>query len=212
MANRQAAAAPRSTTARKNAASVSRRKCEPSHGMPERQDHGLGRCGSEQMLRGGERRAVSAAVARTDRRPTRSPLAARPTDDGDDGGREEGAAARRSMRGVGVMAAASSSRTPRPAARARGMIGDELDAAWLRAPPPSFIDRSTLPRIAPSLASMRWMVGSDKPDNSASRRWSRPSSAREARSCAAVIMFETSMTNSLLILNTIQSKNHSSIQ
>ena len=62
-------------------------------------------------------------------------------------------------------------------------------------PPPSsaatsFINESTLPRITPSLASMRWMVGSDRPDNSASLRWSTPSSARAARSCAAVIMLK----------------------
>lgn len=65
-------------------------------------------------------------------------------------------------------------------------------------PPPSsaatsFINESTLPRITPSLASMRWMVGSDRPDNSASLRWSMPSSARAARSCAAVIMYKTSI-------------------
>src|SRR5580704_13341669 len=57
----------------------------------------------------------------------------------------------------------------------------------------SFINESTLPRITPSLASMRWMVGSDRSDNSASLRWSMPSSARAARSCAAVIMFKTSI-------------------
>ena len=34
----------------------------------------------------------------------------------------------------------------------------------------SFISESTLQRMTPSLASMRWMVGNDKPDNSASLR------------------------------------------
>jgi len=51
----------------------------------------------------------------------------------------------------------------------------------------SFISESTLPLMTPSLVSMRWMVGSDSPAASARRRWSMPSSAREARSCPAVI-------------------------
>ena len=34
----------------------------------------------------------------------------------------------------------------------------------------SFINESTLPRMTPSLASMRWMVGTERPDRSASRR------------------------------------------
>ena len=57
--------------------------------------------------------------------------------------------------------------------------------------PTSFISESTLPRTTPSLASIRWMVGSDRPDSSASARWSIPSSARAARICAAVIMHRT---------------------
>src|SRR5271169_912695 len=52
----------------------------------------------------------------------------------------------------------------------------------------SFISESTLPRITPPLASMRWMVGNDKPADSASVRWSIPRSAREALSWPAVIM------------------------
>ncbi len=32
--------------------------------------------------------------------------------------------------------------------------------------PTSFISESTLPRMTPSLASMRWMVGSDSPESS----------------------------------------------
>jgi hypothetical protein len=36
------------------------------------------------------------------------------------------------------------------------------------------------PRTTPSLASMRWMVGSDTPERRASSRWSMPSSARGA--------------------------------
>src|SRR5205814_14762 len=35
--------------------------------------------------------------------------------------------------------------------------------------PTSFISESTLPRISPSLASIRWMVGTDRPESSASR-------------------------------------------
>src|SRR5262249_36194625 len=34
----------------------------------------------------------------------------------------------------------------------------------------SFITDSTLPRTTPSLASIRWMVGNERPDNSASLR------------------------------------------
>ena len=34
--------------------------------------------------------------------------------------------------------------------------------------PTSFISESTLPRTTPSLASMRWMVGSDRPASPAS--------------------------------------------
>jgi hypothetical protein len=51
----------------------------------------------------------------------------------------------------------------------------------------SFTSESTLPRITSSLASMRWMVGTDSPDSSASLRWSMPSKARAARNCAEVI-------------------------
>ena len=47
--------------------------------------------------------------------------------------------------------------------------------------PISFTSESTLPRIVPSLASMRWMVGSDSPEASARARWSMPRSARAAR-------------------------------
>ena len=79
------------------------------------------------------------------------------------------------------------------AAGAGRALADQLDAAPHRAPPTSFISESTLPRMTPSLASMRWMVGSDRPDSSASSRWSMPSSARAARSCAAVIMSQTSL-------------------
>ena len=57
----------------------------------------------------------------------------------------------------------------------------------------SFISESTLPRITPSLASMRWMVGTERPDRSASWRWSIPSRARAARNWAAVIMVQTSV-------------------
>src|SRR5689334_24804929 len=36
----------------------------------------------------------------------------------------------------------------------------------------SFINESTLPRMTPSLASIRWMVGNERSDNCASLRWS----------------------------------------
>jgi hypothetical protein len=42
--------------------------------------------------------------------------------------------------------------------------------------------------MTPSLASMRWMVGSESPDIAASLRWSIPSRARAARSCAPEII------------------------
>jgi hypothetical protein len=57
----------------------------------------------------------------------------------------------------------------------------------------SFMSESTLPRMTPSLASIRWIVGSDRSDNFASLRWSIRSIARAARSCAAVIMFYVSV-------------------
>ena len=52
-----------------------------------------------------------------------------------------------------------------------------------RIPSPAinFIRESTFPRITPSLASMRWMVGTERPESSASWRWSTPSRARAAR-------------------------------
>src|SRR6266850_7540827 len=44
-----------------------------------------------------------------------------------------------------------------------------------------------LPRITPSLASMRWIVGSERREALASSRWSIPARARAARSCREVI-------------------------
>jgi hypothetical protein len=52
---------------------------------------------------------------------------------------------------------------------ARGVGRDELDAQRFEGAD-EFISESTLPRITPSLASMRWMVGSDSPAASASWR------------------------------------------
>jgi hypothetical protein len=40
---------------------------------------------------------------------------------------------------------------------------------------------STTPRTVPTLASMRWIVGSETPASSASVLWSMPSNARAAR-------------------------------
>src|SRR5215475_3195091 len=82
-------------------------------------------------------------------------------------------------------------RTPRP-------------PPWLTAPSPissipaaasastSFIRESTLPRITPSLDSMRWIVGSESPERWARSRWSISSSARAARIWGPVIMFQIS--------------------
>ena len=46
----------------------------------------------------------------------------------------------------------------------------------------SFMSESTLPRMTPSLASIRWIVGNERSDNFASLRWSMWSIARAARS------------------------------
>jgi len=46
----------------------------------------------------------------------------------------------------------------------------------------SFIKESTLPRTTPSLASMRWIVGSERFESSARLFWSRPRIARAALS------------------------------
>gem|GEM_PF-5916188 len=54
------------------------------------------------------------------------------------------------------------------------------------------INVDTTPRTTPLLASMRWMVGNDTPDNRASSRWSIPSMARAARIWLEVIMFSVS--------------------
>ena len=51
----------------------------------------------------------------------------------------------------------------------------------------TLVSVSMTPRTLPSLPSIRWMVGSETPDNSANWRWSMPSRARAARICAAVI-------------------------
>src|SRR5688500_5089220 len=86
----------------------------------------------------------------------------------------------------------SLNRTPRPppGLAAPGPISSRpaaLSAAI------SFIRESTLPRTTSSLASMRWMVGTDRPDSSASLRWSIPRSARAARIWADEIMREASI-------------------
>ena len=92
---------------------------------------------------------------------------------------------------VSVTASASSAARPgrRHGSRALSEMSSMPSASSAAT---SFISESTLPRITPSLASMRWMVGSDSPAASASLRWSMPRSAREARSWPAVIMEITS--------------------
>src|SRR5690606_28183328 len=54
----------------------------------------------------------------------------------------------------------------------------------------SFISESTVPRTTPRLASMRWIVATERPAASASARWSSSRSARAALSCPAVIKGE----------------------
>ena len=56
----------------------------------------------------------------------------------------------------------------------------------------SFIRESTLPRITPSLDSIRWIVGSESPARWARSRWSISSSARAARIWGPVIMSQIS--------------------
>src|SRR3546814_548696 len=88
-------------------------------------------------------------------------------------------------------AADSRRRTPRPRAvlDASSPI-NSMPAASKAAT--TFMRVSMTPRTVPSLASMRWMVGRETPANTASRRWSMPSSARPARICPAVIIAQQS--------------------
>src|SRR5260370_11122291 len=58
------------------------------------------------------------------------------------------------------------SRTPRPPALLAALSAMSSMPSESRAAT-SFISESTLPRITPSLASMRWIVGSDNPAASA---------------------------------------------
>src|ERR1700756_1300805 len=86
-------------------------------------------------------------------------------------------------------------RTPRPPVEVVALSEMSSIPAVSRAAT-SFIRESTLPRTTPSLASIRWMVGSERSDNSASLRWSMPRRARAARSWAPVII-ETYLMESL---------------
>jgi len=79
------------------------------------------------------------------------------------------------------------SRTPRPPV-SLAVLSEMSAIPSASSAATSFISESTLPRMTLSLASMRWMVGSDSPAASASVRWSMPRSAREALSWPDVII------------------------
>src|SRR3546814_10153613 len=81
-----------------------------------------------------------------------------------------------SGRGVGIRR-----RTPRPPPVLGALsLSSSMPAA--SSAPTSFIRESTLPRTTPSLASMRWLVGSDRPARSASLRWSSEEHTSEPQS------------------------------
>ena len=140
-------------------------------------------------------RQTSAGRRRRRRRRRRpSPTAGAPAPTATTRGGRAGRRRRRGRRPVGIVLRhavmpSAARRARRPGWRAPSPISS-MPAASSAAI--SFISESTLPRMTPSLASMRWMVGTESPASSASCRWSMPSSARAARSCAAVIMSEPS--------------------
>src|SRR3954470_18697764 len=82
---------------------------------------------------------------------------------------------------------ASRSRTPRPPAGLGAPSLINSMPASCRAPT-SFINEATVPRMTPSLASILWMVGTERLASSANSRWSTSRSARAALSWVAVIM------------------------
>ena len=195
---------------RKNAESASRRKCAPMPGQAERQDQARGRRAGDQCAR-----AATSATRRSPgsrRRPDRvasrrcAMATARP--------RWRAAAAtqhedqRRAPSRPGALSASGAGAVRRragPSARtAVSLQPHAAPPARLTAPSPissiaggleradQLHQRIDIAADTPSLASMRWMVGTDRPASSASLRWSMPSSARAARSCAAVITSEPS--------------------
>ena len=82
----------------------------------------------------------------------------------------------------------SFNRTPRPPSRLVAPSAMSSIPAASRAAI-SFMRESTLPRTMSLLASMRWMVGRERPEISANSRWSMLSSARAARNCAELIIY-----------------------
>src|SRR6202035_3112729 len=159
----------------------------------ERQNHALGRRGSEQMPQSGKQRDQCGRGAKAVDQRIRHRRA--PDQHGGNCGREKRGGTRQceeERHGGGLL-----SRTPRPPL-ALVALSEMSSMPPISSAATSFIKESTLPRITPSLASMRWMVGSDRPDNFASLRWSMPSSARADRSCAAVIMFQTSIVTYMI--------------
>src|SRR5271155_5152334 len=114
-------------------------------------------CGGERYRRDDQARAVDDARGRS----------APPDDDGDDAECEQGGRAckrDRQSHDAGLF-----SRTPRPPELLVALSVMSSMPSMSRAAI-SFISESTLPRTTLSLASIRWMVGSDRPAASASVR------------------------------------------
>src|SRR5262249_51221390 len=138
-------------------------RAEP--GQSDRKRQTLRRSRSEELRQRGRQRNNSDDNARAIDEAARRGRA--PDDDRKDAERDQETGADEDDRQCHV--AGLFSRTPRPppeltALSVMSSIPSESSAAM------SFISESTLPRTTPSLASMRWMVGSDSPAASASVR------------------------------------------
>ena len=96
-----------------------------------------------------------------------------------------------------VLAGACLNRTPRPPP-ALGLLTDQLDAGAIESLDDP-VSVSITPRTLPSLASIRWIVGSDTPESSASCRWSIPSRARALRQRALSCSRNSSAVAQLLM-------------
>jgi hypothetical protein len=161
-------------------------------GQAQRQRDGR-RPGSEREQREQQRHRRNGEAAAVDDAPSGWPLRDEPAGDAEseqqhDADERECDHVRRDLRWRGG-GAAFVSRTPRPPCALAAPSAISSMPAFCSAPT-SFISESTLPRTTPSLASMRWMVGRDRLDNSASVLWSIRSIARAARICEDVIIHQ----------------------
>ena len=142
--------APRSTTTRKNAPSASMRKCAPSQGRPSGSVVDDGRLGAEQMVRRQSQQEQGGGKACAIDDPHRHRRSA--GNQREHRGRELGGDARQregQRHGGGPLR-----RTPRPLPVLVAFSEiSSMPAASSAAT--SFISESTLPRMTPSLASMR---------------------------------------------------------